>query len=1184
MIEAVTSDAETKQVKDAAVRLWLRRLKDVVYDANNILDELSYEAIRRYEKNCKKDKVRKFLSSSNPLAFRVKMSNKIKDINKNLDGISSHMAKFHLEGISSTSDDEHDQYIEQQNRLTASHVDELRIFGRENDKLEIVKMLMTVHTSLSSSVYSSQHEKVSVVSIVGMGGLGKTTLAQLVYQDVSIVRNFEPRMWVCVADVFDIKKILMNIIESITERKCEDVSNVVVLVSKVQEMLRSKKYLLVLDDLWNENAEDWEKLRGMLHVGAYGSKILVTTRSDKVASIVRGIVPPYDLKTLHEEECWSIIKNRTFSPGGAFETASMTSIGQQISRKCAGLPLAAKFLGSLMFLNRDERDWLRIRDNDVFNETEGHSKIMSVLKLSYDNLSSQLKQCFSYCALFPKNWVIDRETLIQLWMAEGFLQPSSRVSRRSIEDVGNDYFQCLLSSSFFHNVVRDQLGDILTCKMHDLVHDLAQSVVGVHETTTLCASRLENISEIRRLRLVLDEEASKIFSKVLSKARKLQTIFSMENENSGTGVTSLFSSNCCLRVVCLLGAEETPSIMSSTLTFKHLRYLNLSFCMIEVTSNQLYHLQTLVLSRCQNVHKILKDIGSLRNLRHLSLWFSDAQVLPDSIVRLTNLQKLDLSNCCSLEALPLNIGSLKHLRSLDVRGTSITALPDSLTCIENLRWLNFEDCWSLKSLPQDFGALTRLRCLKVRGTSIKVLPESCINSLCNLEIVELGSECELPMEIKNWPKLRQLFLPSPGYSDDADRMIMPRGIERLTCLEELRSYFVRKEEVCSGIEDLVCLNSLKVLEIRNLENVRGKIDAQKGKLKDKQNIQGLFLYWSSCGDGTSMLNDEMVLKGLQPHSNLKELRIDGFGGLTLPKWICSPYCLPHLVELYIVNCFCERLPALGLLPCLRVLELYQFYSLKSLGDEFYYQGSSQRDEESGSSTENFTVTTATTLFPSLTYFGILNMCALEEWVDSPPTCISFPSLKRLCIDGCERLRTTPSSFSSLEALELKSTNSRILSSILNSRGGGLASLTSIDIYFSPELICFPLGVLQNSTHLHSLRIYGCINFQGFRPQDGSEVVLLSASPEVNGTAFSSSLHLLQLEDCSVLTYLPDLRLCTSLRELYIKGCNKLKNAIPYDLSSLTFVKDLQVHFVEEYDGCKELESRSRMIMEMTGMR
>ncbi|XP_026421676.1 putative disease resistance protein RGA3 isoform X2 [Papaver somniferum] len=962
MIAAVTSDAEKKQVKEKVVLLWLRRLQDVAYDVDDLLDEISYQAMRGKTK---------------------KLECSVDDLTEQLD------------------------------RITVSLVDDSKIVGRKHDKSRIVKMLlMTNPPSASSSGNSSPHENVSVVSIVGMGGIGKTTLAQLVYKDNSVERSFMPRAWVCISDDFDVILILRNILESLTGTKCE-MSNVDVLVRKVHEKIKGKKYLLVIDDLWNENAEDWEKLRSVLSVGAKGSKILVTTRKENVASIVRGTIPPYNLTTLSQQECWLIIKNRAFSPGGAVENLIMSNIGEEISRKCAGLPLAGNFLGNLMRLKRKESDWLAIRDDDVFNTPENPNKIILILKLSYNHLPSHLKKCFLYCCIFPKDWVFHRETLIRLWMAEGFIHPSNGENQNSLESIGNDYFYSLLSSSFFQDVKRDYyLGDIETFKMHDLVHDLALSVIGSHEGTTLSASEMENdVSQIRRVRLTM-EGIPKIGCDVLKNARKLRTIFFQEE----AFVFPCPLSNKRLRVIHRLGSSGSLKTLSSSFKFKHMRYLDLKCSNLEdvhaESIHQLYNLQTLNLFRSHNVQEFLKEgIGSLINLRHLDLSSSDIKLLPDSITALTHLQTLDIRECSHISSLPINIGELKNLSFLDISCTGISELPDSICLLHDLTKFNF-DSSNIKTLPRNFGDLTQLRSLKLEFSSVIELPQSLTSNICKLEFVNFGCYCKFPNDIKNWVELRHL-----EYYGKRDNLIMPRGIENLTRLEVLEPYMVRKEydlsigtcsyHSSSSIQELENLNSLRRLSIELLENVRGgKIEAEKAKLKDKLIIQHLKLQWMNFEEEEEEVvinNSAMVLEGLQPHPNLEELHIVGFPGLQTPKWMGSSSCLPDLVELTFSYCkFCTNLVGLGQLPYLQILKLNGMHSVKCLGMEFYYQQQEEEEENKG-----FAIATRRTLFPSLAELSIEGLENLEEWLAPPPPAKSFPCLKKVEIKRCGNLTSIP---------------------------------------------------------------------------------------------------------------------------------------------------------------------------------
>ncbi|XP_026420255.1 putative disease resistance protein RGA3 [Papaver somniferum] len=685
--------------------------------------------------------------------------------------------------------------------------------------------------------------------------------------------------------------------ESLTESKCEVFSNFDVLVNKVEEKIETTKYFLVLDDLWNEDPIEWNKLKSILDFGSAGSKIIVTTRSQIVASVVQGLFPPYNLNVLSEAECWSIIKNKAFSPGGAYETPNMKIVGKAIANKCGGLPLAANFFGCLMHSHSDERQWLSFRDNKSLETLGNHSAgIIPILKLSYNNLPSHLKQCFSYCCLFPKDWKFDRETLIQLWMAEGFIHLSNGGNQNLLEDIGNDYFLSLLSRSFFQDVETNLLGDIIPFKMHDLVHDLALSVVaGSHKVMIPNTSEMENdSSQVRRLLLTM-KGTPKTYFDALNEATKLRAIFFPAGQIffQGEGIShQTLLNNKRLRVIHgLVGANRNPKTISfSTFKFKHMRYLNLIYSNLEdvhaESIHQLYNLQTLNLESSQNVQNILKKgIGSLINLRHLNLSHSDANLLPDY----------------------------------------------------------------------------------------------------------------------------------RGEPEDVSRI--PSGIEKLTRLEVLWPYIVRKNDdvsnidTCSynstpfSIQELAHLISLRKLRILNLENLKGgKIEAETANLKDKQNIQNLDLQWNfeveEQEEEVDVNNSIMVLEDLQPHPNLKELTIVGFPGLKTPKWMGSSSCHPNLVELNFYYCkSCTKFVGLGQLPCLPLLTIGGMNSVKCLGMEFYYQ-QQQEEECKGSATR--------TLFPSLTRLYMVELKNLEEWrFAPPPPDNSFPSLEKVEILECGNLTSIP---------------------------------------------------------------------------------------------------------------------------------------------------------------------------------
>ncbi|CAN6715946.1 unnamed protein product [Malus baccata var. baccata] len=610
-IQAMLQDAaQHSQKRGKSVQMWVKDLEDVAQAADEVLEEYGYEVLQRQVElgNRMEKKVLNFFSPHNSIAFRHNMGRKIKKINASLANLKNEAAGLGLVDTKTVDPTSHDvTRVPDRETVSVFDQDEKYIVGREEAVSEIATTLINSSNNKENSI--------SVMAIVGMGGMGKTTLAKSVYHDPNIERQFDKKIWICVSTNFEVKTVLSMILEQLEQKKTGMQSKEAIL-KNLQDDMKGQTYLLVLDDVWNEDSDQWNDLMSCLSSvkDTQGSSILVTTRSASAASIVETL-PRRDLKKLSDDECWRILKDRAFPDGSASMTEDQERMGREIAKKCAGVPLVAKVLGNMMHCKLSD-GWQSIQDSTIWNLPEGEKRIFSVLKLSFDELRSpSLKQCFAYCSMFVQDEIIDKEELIQLWMAQGLLQPSHN---ESMEDVGNENFNILLENSFFQDV--EMLGNtVYCCKMHDLMHDLAEHV---------SKSQSKNFPEIRH-------EA------------KLSTSALHVNPNGGLNgeiLGDIISTYEGLRILKLCGAEisELPISIGK---LKYLRYLDVSYTRIT---------------------KLPKSIGKLYNLQTLKIKHDIFQVsrisFPSEVQNLINLRHFEFGREC--EGYPIGIGRLTNLQSL----------------------------------------------------------------------------------------------------------------------------------------------------------------------------------------------------------------------------------------------------------------------------------------------------------------------------------------------------------------------------------------------------------------------------------------------------------------------------------------------------------------------------------------
>ncbi|KAJ3705352.1 hypothetical protein LUZ61_009057 [Rhynchospora tenuis] len=502
------------------------------------------------------------------------------------------------------------------------------IYGRDKELHDAIHLL-GVHRSESCGTKKAKKERnsglyihetrqcmeknrsLTILPIVGMGGVGKTTLAQMIYKDKQVQSYFNLRIWICVSDKLDLDTLMKEIIECASGNKC-DLSNFNKIEETLEEMLKQKRVLLVLDDIWSK---EWQNLLGPIYKSSEGSAIILTTRSPEhlqCNGVNMAILKPISLEGLEEKIYWDFFRSCAGLDVTAENYDQLEGIAKEICHKLKGLPLAAKTLGGLLSKMVDKERWIYIRDSKMWELEQGEHDITPVLQLSYQHLPSHLKKCFSFCSLYPKDHEFTDIELVRFWIMQGFIPKKENLKR--MENLALGYFQDLKNRCFFQSKTNHRGFEVYV--IHDLMHDVCQSIT---KEECYCLE-YENFGEI----CLNEDNLNKDNIHHLS-------LFVVENQ---------------FRPRELLKFKKAHSLL---VAFK-----NYGFS----TAIKNYGIRTAIRSWCcgltcirrlslhnSNIEELPEDIGNLKHLRYLDISNTPIKKLPNSFSTLYNLQHLDMCSC-----------------------------------------------------------------------------------------------------------------------------------------------------------------------------------------------------------------------------------------------------------------------------------------------------------------------------------------------------------------------------------------------------------------------------------------------------------------------------------------------------------------------------------------------------------